>query len=98
MVYRKGELSPAGIDRGWPHQVALEASVSEGSGYKIVHDFGEALSLCPRGHRVYHDGRWFNVYCFAVAADAEKFMARFGGEKFDPAQRGKGRNWMQWKK
>ena len=54
--------------------------------------------IVPRGHRVYHDGRWFNIYCFAVAADAEKFMARFGGEKLDPAQRGKGRNWMQWKK
>jgi len=24
-------------------------------------------------------------------------MARFDGEKFDPAQRGKGRNWMRWK-
>ena len=62
-----------------------------------MHDFGEALSLCTRGHRVYCDGQWFNVYCFADAADAEKFMARFGGEKFDPTQRGKGRNWMQWK-
>jgi hypothetical protein len=78
--------------------VALAASVSEGSGYKIVHDFCQDLSLCPRGHRVYHDGQWFNVYCFAEAADAEKFMARFGGEKFDPRQRGKGRNWMRWKK
>jgi hypothetical protein len=33
--------------------------------------------------------------CFANAA---KFMARFCGETFDPAQRGKGTNWMQWKK
>ena len=82
----------------WPHQVALAASVSEGSGYKIVHDFGDALSLCPRGHCVRHDEQWFNVYCFADAADAEKFTTRFGGEKFDPAQRGKGQNWMQWKK
>jgi hypothetical protein len=23
---------------------------------------------------------------------------RFGGERFDPASRGRGRNWMQWKK
>jgi hypothetical protein len=23
MIYRKGELSPAMIDRGWPQQVAL---------------------------------------------------------------------------
>jgi hypothetical protein len=36
--------------------------------------------------------------CFAVTADAEKFMALFGGEKFDPARRGRGRNWMRWKK
>jgi hypothetical protein len=36
-----------------------------------------------------HNGRWFNVYCFAEAADADKFMKQFGGEKFDPRQRGK---------
>jgi hypothetical protein len=36
--------------------------------------------------------------CFAVTADAEKFMALFGGEKFDPKQRRRGSNWMQWKK
>jgi hypothetical protein len=48
--------------------------------------------------RVYHDGQSFNVYRFAVAADAEKFMARFGSETFDPAQKGKGQNWMRWKK
>jgi hypothetical protein len=39
-----------------------------------------------------------NVYCFAKPEDAEKFMQRFGGEKFDPARRGKGRNWSEWKK
>ena len=32
---RKGELSPAGIDRGWPHQVVLPARFSQrGSGYR----------------------------------------------------------------
>jgi hypothetical protein len=98
MVYRKGELSSAGIDSGWPHQVALPASVSEGSGYKVVHDFCKDLSLCPRGHCVHHDGQRYNVFCFATAADAEKFMQRFGGETFDPAKRGKGKNWMLWKK
>ena len=98
MVYRKGELSPAAVDRGWPHQVALPASACEDGGYKTIHDFCKDLSLCRRGHCVRHDGQWFNVYCFAAAADAEKFMARFGGEKFDPARRGKGSNWMRWKK
>ena len=41
---------------------------------------------------------WFNVYCFAEAIDTEKFMQRFGGEKFDPARRGKGRAWSVWKR
>jgi hypothetical protein len=36
---------------------------------------------------VFHEGEWFNVYCFAEKADAEKFMQRFGGETFDPRQR-----------
>jgi hypothetical protein len=98
VVYRKGELSPAAVDRGWPHQVALPASASENGGYKTIHDFCMDLSLCPRGHCVRHDEQWFNVYCFVAAADAEKFMARFGGEKFDPTLRGKGSNWMRWKK
>ena len=76
---------------------ALPAIACENDGYKTIHDFCKDLSLCRRGHCVRHDGQWFNVYCFADAADADKFMARFGGEKFDPAQRGKGRNWMRWR-
>jgi hypothetical protein len=32
------------------------------------------------------------VYCFAKPEDAEKFQQRFGGDKFDPKQRGKGGN------
>jgi hypothetical protein len=95
---RKGELSPAGIDRGWPHQVALPARACEGGGYMTIHEFCADLSLCPRGHAVVHDGQWFNVYCFAKPEDAEKFKQRFGGERFDPAQRGKGRDWASWYK
>jgi hypothetical protein len=79
MIYRKGELLPASIDRGWPHQVALPA-------------------ICSRGHSVFHEDKWFNVYCFAEPADAAKVMLRFGGEKFDPKQRGRGSNWARWKK
>jgi hypothetical protein len=95
---RKGELSPSAIDREWPHQIALPASASQGGGYMTIHEFCADLSLCPRGHSVVHDGRWFNVYCFAKPEDAEKFLQRFGGEKFDPAQRGKGRDWARWYK
>jgi hypothetical protein len=91
MVYRKGELSPAGVDRGWPHQ-ALN------SGYKAIQEFCVGLSLCNRGHSVFHENQWWNVYCFAEPDHAEKFMRQFGGEKFDPKTRGKGGNWARWKR
>lgn len=98
MIYRKGELSAAMIDRCWPHQVAPPASVGEHGGYKAIHDFCKNLSICPRSHSVFHGSEWFNVYCFAEPADAETFMQRFGGERFDPKQRGKGSSWARWNK
>ena len=92
---RKGELSPAAIDRGWPHQVILPARLCEGGGYQVIHEFCKDLTLCTRGHAVY-DREWFHVYCFSDAGDAEKFKQRFGGETFDPSQRGRGSNWAHW--
>jgi hypothetical protein len=94
MVYRKGELSPAGVDSGWPHQVAAPASLWFNNGYKIIDEFCRELSVCPRGHSVIGpDGQWWNVKCFKTSEDADKFRERFGGEKFDPRKRGKGRAW-----
>ena len=53
---RKGELSSASIDRGWPHQVVLPARFSErGSGYKQIHEFCADLTLCSRRNSLYHD-------------------------------------------
>ncbi len=95
---RKGELSPAGIDSGWPHQVVLPARLCEGGGYKEIHEFCAGLTLCSRGHSLCHDGQWFHVYCFKESADARKFMERFGGEKFNPSERGRGANWARWRK
>ena len=34
---RKGELSPAGIDLDWPHQVVLPARFCERGGYNEIH-------------------------------------------------------------
>jgi hypothetical protein len=34
-TWRKGELSPAAINRGWPYQLALPAN----GGYKAIRDF-----------------------------------------------------------
>jgi hypothetical protein len=97
MTYRKGELSSSSVDRGWPHQIALRADHVMRD-FQIIAEFCRDLSLCVRGHSV-NDGRdWYRVYCFAEADDADKFIERFGGQKFDPVQRGRGRRWAQWKR
>lgn len=89
MVYRKGELSKSAIDRGWPHQVALEERFCTGHQYFTLRYFCEGLSLCDRGHCFCRDGSYFNVFCFAEATDAEKFQQRFGGELMCPKTRPK---------
>ena len=80
MVRRKGELSQRTIDREWPYQVALVAETCRGDGYLTTHYFCEGLSLCPRHGYFRHDDRDYVVFCFAEAADAELFRARFQGE------------------
>jgi hypothetical protein len=57
-----------------------------------------AIGSRSRGHAVFHDGQWFNVYCFSDPANAEKFTLKFGGQKFDPKQRGKESDWARWRK
>ncbi|UVC08995.1 hypothetical protein IHQ71_28450 [Rhizobium sp. TH2] len=98
MVYRKGELSAAGIDRGWPYQVALPQEKCGSTNYDIHAEFNKCLSLCSRGHSVVFEDAWYNVFCYSLKEDAEAFMARFGGEWFDPRERGKGAKWMKWHK
>jgi hypothetical protein len=87
MSRRKGELSSASIDRGWPHQVALPESRTMGPAYVTVHLFCEGLSLCQRGHTFHRDDQYWHVFCFAQKADAEKFSERFGGEMMTPTTR-----------
>jgi hypothetical protein len=50
MSRRKGELSAAAIDRGWPHQVALPATECRGSHGRFVDAFCFDLSVCERHH------------------------------------------------
>ena len=84
MVRRKGELSQRTIDREWPFQVALVAETCRGDGYLTTHYFCEGLSLCPRQRYFRRDDRDYVVFCFAEAADAELFRARFQGEMISP--------------
>jgi hypothetical protein len=87
MVYRKGELSPATIDREWPHQVALPADQCSGRAYATLHQFCAGLSLCPRGHSFRREDRDYVVFCFAHPVHAEAFRQRLGGEIIAPEKR-----------
>jgi hypothetical protein len=73
LAKRKGELSKAAIDSGWPHQVALPAEVIRGRNYEIIHRFCRGLSICER-HQTYYQGQeQCVVYCFAAEGDAMFF-------------------------
>jgi len=98
MTRRKGELTPAGIDRGWPHQIAVAAELSLGKLGEQQYEFCKPLMRCTRGHSVMFEDKGYNVHCFATKAGAEAFMAQFGGEWFNPAERGKGAHWNKWYK
>ena len=91
MVRRKGELSRSMVDAGWPHQVAVTAETCRGDGYIATHYFCEGLSLCPRHGYFRRDDRDYVVFCFAEAAHAEQFRARFNGEMVDPGSERQGR-------
>ena len=96
--HRKGELTATGIDHRWPHQVAVPADDCRGSHGRFMDAFCLDLSVCERHHSVFHEDKWWTVYCFANPEQAEKFRLRFGGERFNPKERGRGSNWAPWYK
>jgi hypothetical protein len=93
----RGELTSAEIDRRWPHQVAVPGNVVR-QRYSEIEVAKVALDAAPRGHSVFHDNTSYHVYCFADPESAEKFRVRFGGEPFDPRERGRCANWARWQK
>jgi hypothetical protein len=95
MVYRKGEIRGAMVDRDYPHQVALPADTVQ-LHYWAIEDFCRGRSRAPRGHSVFHDDTWWHVSCFANTDDAAEFRERFKGEPFNPDDRGRGANWARW--
>ena len=90
MGRRKGELTAAAIDRGWPHQAAVPADECRGSHGRFIDAFCLAPSVCERHHSVFHEDKWWIVYCFADVEHTKKFRMRFGGERFIPKDRGRG--------
>lgn len=88
MVYRKGELSPAGVDRGWPYQVAVRIEVGSGLGY--LPQVGPLSAMCWRQHELTDGKHRYRIYCFADPDQAAEFKRWSGGEDFDPRDRGRG--------
>jgi hypothetical protein len=83
---RRGELSKGMIDRDWPHQVALPATVVIAR-FKEVHETSRRLSACPRTHAFRRDDIDYVVYCFARPEEANAFHGQFGGEMMRPQDR-----------
>lgn len=88
----RANLPRPAIDRGWPHQVAVPATECRGSLGRFMDAFCLDLSVCERHYSVFHEDKWWIVYCFADPEHAEKFRIRFGGERFNPKDRGRGSN------
>ena len=61
MVYRKGELSAASIDREWPHQIAITADPCTGERHAELHAFCKDLSLTLRAHTFVQDSAYINA-------------------------------------
>lgn len=99
---RKGELSDSMIDAKWPHQVAMHIDLVRGFGFEPQLQFSRSLSVAPRSRSltVIWPGRQceeYRLYCFLKREDAQAFIARFGGEHFDPAKdRGKSKRRDYW--
>lgn len=89
---RKGELSPTGIDRGWPYQVAIRDDDGQYLGH--LPSSGPLSSLCERGHVVTDGLHRYRIYCFSDRGQADRFRDLLGGEDCDPRDR-TGRMWLR---
>jgi hypothetical protein len=56
------------------------------------------VALRSEMYSVFHEDKWWIIYCFADAGHAKKFRMRFGGEQFNPKDRGRGATWARWYK
>lgn len=91
-------LTQTTIDRGWPYQVAILAVHSEGSLADEQALYCNRLLRCIMINSITFEGQTYKVNCFATRAGVEAFISKFGGEWFDPRERGRGVNADMWLK
>lgn len=79
---------------GGKHSVAVPGN--EEIAPKVEMFFGRELARY--NHAVYCDHKPYMVFFFAENSDAEKCIAQFSGEWFDPRDKGRGQHWAKWYK
>jgi hypothetical protein len=94
---RKGELSNAVLDRGWPHHAVIPADRCTGAAYNPAHERAEVMGCALRVLHI-HRGRHFLVFRFREPEQAVALAAEFGGETYHALERGRGSGWEKWRK
>lgn len=82
----KGEITNAAIDRGWAHQVSIDAE-SVRRRFGEIEAFTRELTHAPRGHGYRRNNRDQVVCCFADAQHAAQFAVVFDGREMTPSTR-----------
>lgn len=99
MSHRQTRMERA--DEGsFPYWVALIEEKCIGANFHIHEEFcrTHGLSLSKYGPAVVWQHEWYQVFRFGRPEDADRFMKEFGGERMHPSEKGKGKNWAQWRK
>ena len=99
MNHRQTRIEQA-AEGSFPYWVCLPEEKCIGTNFDKHREFCRAhgLTLSKHGHAVVWQKEWYQVLRFAKPEHAKRFMQEFGGEPMHPSERGKGKNWAQWKK
>jgi hypothetical protein len=84
----------------FPYWICLPEEKCIGANFQKHREFCRAhgLTLSKHGHSIVWEKEWYQVFRFAEAEHAARFIKEFGGERMHPSERGKGKRWAQWKK
>lgn len=80
------------VTRHLLHQKAVGDHQGANGVAQIASQAATAMSTAASSSSTLRQGL-YKVFCFAEPEHAAAFMARFGGERFDPTQRGRGARW-----
>jgi hypothetical protein len=84
----------------FPYWVCLIEEKCTGANYENIQAYcrENGLTLSRFGASVVWQREWYQVFRFGEEEHAIAFAKKYGGELMHPSERGKGKNWSQWKK